>query len=365
MNDVDRTASSVEAKPLLLPAPPTPNLPAVRPIIAKDVRRKRWRTITAAAIVLVAAGVGGWYWQQHLQAGLPPGIASGNGRIEADEIAISTKFSDRVAEVLADEGDMVKAGQVVARMDTRDLEATLERDEARQHQARQALDEAHANVEQQRTRVDLAQRELDRTRALVRRGFATEELFDQRRQQLDGASAELAAAQARAGQAEHALDAAAHDLDLDRVNIADKTLVAPKDGRIQYRLANVGEVLSAGGKVYTMLDTAYVYMDVFLPTAEAGRAALGTDARIVLDALPNVPIPATVVFVATQAQFTPKTVETRAERDKLMFRVRVRIDPVLLRAHAQEVRSGLPGVAYLRLDPTVEWPTFLQLLAGS
>ena len=325
----------------------------------------RWRTVIVMALVLIGVGVGGWYWWQQSKVGLPAGITSGNGRIEADEIAIATKFSGRVAEILADEGDMVAAGKVVARMDTRDLEATMSRDEARQRQARQALDEAHANIEQQRTRVELAQRELERTRALVRRGFATEELFDQRQQQLDGASAELAAARARAGQAEHALDAATHDLDLDQVNIADNTLVAPKDGRIQYRLANVGEVLSAGGKIYTMLDTSYVYMDVFLPTAEAGRAVLGTDARIVLDALPNTPIPATVVFVATQAQFTPKAVETRAERDKLMFRIRVRIDPALLRAHAEEVRSGLPGVAYVRLDPAVEWPSFLQLQSGS
>ncbi|TSD84043.1 HlyD family efflux transporter periplasmic adaptor subunit [Mycobacterium sp. KBS0706] len=364
MNDLESVEAPVEAKGLPVLAAPTPNLPAVRPA-EKDMRRKRRLPVVLGIVVLAGAAIGGWYWWQQSQAGLPAGIASGNGRIEADQIAIATKFSGRVAEILADEGDMVTAGQVVARMDTRDLEATMNRDEARLRQARQALDEARANVGQQRSRVDLAQRELDRTQALVRRGFATEELFDQRRQQLEGAAAELAAFEARAGQAEHALDAAMHDLHLDQVNIADNTLVAPKDGRIQYRLANVGEVLSAGGKVYTMLDTAYVYMDVFLPTAEAGRAVLGTGARIVLDALPDVPIPATVVFVAAQAQFTPKAVETRAERDKLMFRVRVRIDPALLRAHAAEVRSGLPGVAYLRLDPAAAWPAFLEPRAGA
>ncbi|WP_343713024.1 HlyD family efflux transporter periplasmic adaptor subunit [Inquilinus sp.] len=363
MNDLDALAPPIEAKDPHLPPSPTPNLPAVLPI-AKERPRRRRLPYLVGAIVLAGAAAGGWYWWQQSLAGLPAGIASGNGRVEADEIAISTKFSGRVAEILADEGDIVKAKQVVARMDTRDLETTKSRDEARIRQAGQALDEANANIDQQRTRVDLAQREMDRTEALVRRGFATEELLDQRRQQLDGASAELDAAEARAGQAQHALDAASHDLDLDRVNIADNTLVAPKDGRIQYRLANVGEVLSAGGKVYTMLDTAYVYMDIFLPTADAGRAVLGTEARIVLDALPDRPIPATVVFVATQAQFTPKAVETRAERDKLMFRVRVRIDPALLRTHAEEVRSGLPGVAYVRLDPAVDWPAFLRPRAG-
>jgi HlyD family secretion protein len=125
-------------------------------------------------------------------------------------------------------------------------------------------------------------------------------------------------------------------------------------------LANLGEVLGAGGKVFTMLDTGSVYMDVFLPTAEAGRAVVGSDARIVLDALPDRPIPAKVAFADPQAQFTPKAVETKSERDKLMFRVRMRVDPELLRRHADKVRSGLPGIAYVRLDPKVEWPARLQ-----
>ena len=135
-------------------------------------------------------------------------------------------------------------------------------------------------------------------------------------------------------------------------------------GRIQYRIANVGEVLPAGGKVFTMLDISDVYMDVYLPTAQAGRARVGSEARIVLDAWPKFVIPAHVSFVATQAQFTPKAVETKDERDKLMFRVKVRVDPGLLLAHAAEVRTGLPGRAYVRLDPKVEWPAELQASAA-
>jgi HlyD family secretion protein len=177
---------------------------------------------------------------------------------------------------------------------------------------------------------------------------------------LDGANAALKAAQARVTEAEHALEGSTHDVELYAVNIADNTLVAPKDGRIQYRIANVGEVLPAGGKVFAMLDVSYVYMDVYLPTQEAGKVKFGDDARVVLDALPNIAIPAEVSFIATQAQFTPKAVETKSERDKLMFRVRVKIDPERLRARADRVRSGLPGVAYVRFDPTVAWPPRLQ-----
>jgi HlyD family secretion protein len=94
----------------------------------------------------------------------------------------------------------------------------------------------------------------------------------------------LNAANDRVGEAERALDASTHDVELYKVNIADDTLVSPTLGRIQYRISNVGEVLPAGGKVFTMLDFTDVYMDLYLPTADAGRARFGSDARIVLDA---------------------------------------------------------------------------------
>ncbi len=318
-------------------------------------RRLNWRFWTLLALMLIAGG-GGFYWWRLNQIRLPAGIVSGNGRIEAEEIDIATKFAGRVIERLADEGDMVTAGQVVARMDTRDIEATLRAAESQVQQAQRTLDEARANVVMQTTQVTLAQQELDRTKALVARGNATYELLDQRRQSLDGTNAALKASNDRVGQAVHALDAATHNVELYKVNIADNTLVAPTVGRIQYRIADVGEVLPAGGKVFTMLDISYVYMDVYLPTLPTGRVAIGQDARIVLDSYPKLSIPAHVSFVATQAQFTPKAVETEDERDKLMFRVKVRIDPSLLLAHASEVRTGLPGRAYIRVDPKVEWP---------
>lgn len=229
--------------------------------------------------------------------------------------------------------------------------------------AERTLDEAKANLVQQQTQVKLAQQELDRTSSLVPKGYATVELLDQRRQQMNAAVAAQNAAAQRVAAAEHALDAATHDVELYRVNIADNSLVTPREGRIQYRIANVGEVLPAGGKVFTMLDTSYVYIDIYLPTTEAGRVRLGSDARIVLDAYPTHVIPAKVVFIASQAQFTPKTVETKEEREKLTFRIRVRIDPERLRGRAELVRSGLPGVAYVLTDPNATWPAQLQASA--
>jgi HlyD family secretion protein len=315
-----------------------------------------------AFALAITAGVTGaaFYWWQRSQPQLPSGIAWGNGRLEADEIDIDTKYAGRIAEMFADQDDLVKAGQVVARMDTQDLAASLKRSEAQMRQAQRAVDEADANVTERTTQVLLAKQEMDRATYLVERGSQTQEVLDQRRQQLDGANAALRAAAARLAESQQALEGATHDVELYTVQIADSTLVAPRDGRIQYRVANIGEVLPAGGKIFAMLDVSYVYMDIYLPSKEAGKVKYGADARIVLDAHPNIAIPAKVSFIARQAQFTPKAVETLSEREKLMFRIRVRIDSERLRTHAGAVRSGLPGVAYVLTDRAATWPPGLQ-----
>ena len=281
----------------LVPVHHAGGLPVPQAAAVQAANHKWWLRVGLVALVLAGAAGGGYYWWQHLHAQLPPGVAFGNGRLEADLINIDTKYAGRIAEMLADEGDLVKGGQVVARMDTQDLAASLKKAQAQVSQARRAVEEADANVVQQKSQVLLAQQELDRATTLVQKGFQTKEVLDQRQQQLDGATAALHAATVRVIEFEHALDAATHDVELYSVEIADNTLVAPREGRIQYRVANLGEVLPAGGHVFAMLDTAYVYMDVYLPTEQAGKVRFGADARIVLDAYPNVAIPAKVSFI--------------------------------------------------------------------
>ena len=157
-----------------------------------------------------------------------------------------------------------------------------------------------------------------------------------------------------------AVEAAKASLESIGADINDSILKSPRDGRVQYRVAQPGEVLSAGGRVLNLVDLGDVYMTFFLPTAQAGRVAIGADVRLILDAAPQYVIPAKVTFVADVAQFTPKTVETEEERLKLMFRVKAQIAPELLRKYIQQVKTGLPGMAYVRLDQKVEWPASLQ-----
>jgi HlyD family secretion protein len=361
------THTELGAEPTMAPAAhvvaviaPTPNLPAITPAKAPRPRKQRWpRSLLVLATMLILAG-GASYWWVHRAPALPAGIASGNGRLEADEIDIDTKFAGRIATLTVDEGDVVAASQTVALMDSQDLEASLRKSQDLVLQAQQAVRQSMASLGQQRTQVVFAQQELWRAKTLVKSGYASREMVDQRQQALNGANEAVNADLALAAEAAHALEASTQDVALDKVNIAYNTLVAPRAGTIEYRIANVGEVLPAGGKVFTMLDRAFVYMDVYLPTADAGRTRIGSDARIVLDAYPAHPIPAAVTFVAAQAQFTPKTVETKDERDSLMFRVRVRIDPARLRARTTPVKSGLPGQVFVRTDPHAVWPVALQ-----
>jgi HlyD family secretion protein len=109
------------------------------------------------------------------------------------------------------------------------------------------------------------------------------------------------------------------------------------------------------------VDLSDVYMTFFLPESIVGKVPLGSDVRIILDAASQYVIPAKVSYVASTAQFTPKTVETASERQKLMFRVKAQISHELLLKHLKLVKTGLPGMAWLKLDPSVEWPTELEI----
>jgi len=367
---------------------------SIRP--GTDISNGEGKTIMAdmgrrwLAVALVAAMIGGGYyaWQRLGDDDLAAGFAKGNGRMEAVEIDISTKAAGRIREILVNEGDFVTAGQVLARMDTRQLEAQRRQAEAQLRRTSIGIGTARSLVGQRQAerRAALAvtaQREaersvtlkrLARTEELARSDFASRQILDNDRAAAEGATAALAAAQAQLAavdaaisaaeaqvvDAEAAVDAARAVIESISAEIADSTLVSLRDGRVQYRVAQPGEVLSPGGRILNLVDLGDVHMTFFLPTAQAGRVAIGSDVRIVLDAAPQYVIPATVSFVADVAQFTPKTVETEEERLKLMFRVKARVSPELLQKHIKQVKTGLPGMAYVRLAPDAEWPASLQ-----
>lgn len=335
------------------------------------------------------AGVAFVYWEFLKPNGLPDGFASGNGRIEATEIDVATKTPGRIKDILVREGDFVRAGQVLANMDTDVLKAQLREAEAQLQRALISIETAQSKVRQRsaektaavavvaqrRAELDAAQRRFARTKELAAKGVAAVQTLDDDRARFENAKAAVSAAQAQSAAADAAIGSAKSEVvdarsqveaeraTIQRIqaDIDDSQLRSPVDGRVQYRVAEPGEVLSAGGRLLNLVDLSDVYMTFFLPTEQAGRVGLGAEVRVVLDAAPQYVIPANVSFVADVAQFTPKTVETAEERQKLMFRVKARIAPDLLRQHLHQVKTGLPGMAYVRLNPQGEWPAALQI----
>ncbi|WP_131779139.1 HlyD family secretion protein [Legionella bozemanae] len=349
---------------------------------------KKSKQLLGIAVIILAI-LSFLLWQYFRPKELSSDFASGNGRIEAIEVDIDTKIAGRIKSILVDEGDFVKTGQVLAIMDTDSLEAQLREAQAKykeaqskvisaQHQVIQRKNEkevAQATVAQRQAELNLAKNRLSRVQKLVAKGVASvdsldeasalfysaEAVFKAANAQVAEKDAMIATAEAQVDGAELSVDAAAATVERLKVDIKDSTLVAPIDGRIQFRVAQPGEVLAAGGKVLNMVDLTNVYMVFFLPTEQAGRVRMGAPVHLVLDAIPQYVIPAKVTFVADVAQFTPKTVETASERQKLMFRVKARIAPELLKKHIHAVKTGLPGMAYVQLNLKSKWPANLQV----
>lgn len=292
---------------------------------------------------------------------LPEGFASSNGRIEATEVDVASKLAGRLTEVLVREGERVEAGSVVARLDTESLDAQMRQARAELGRARAERDHAEALVAQRESELDFARRELQRMQRLAAQGqFVSEESVDQARTAVRTSEAAMRAARVQVAATAAAIEAAEASIDRIDVEIRDTELRAPRSGRVLYRLAEPGEVVGIGGKVLTLLDLGDVYMVIYLPTTVVGQVPLNGEARIVFDAAPEYVVPAHVSFVAARAQFTPKQVETESARERLSFRVKVQIDPELLARYEPLVKAGLPGVAYVRLDPDAAWPDRLQ-----
>ena len=303
-----------------------------------------------------------------------PAFSSGNGRLEATEINIAAKLAGKIEELLVDEGDYVKAGQTLVQMQTNTLVAELEQAKAQVEVEDATLAAAKSSLAAAISTMNNAKSRYERSKELLEKDVTSRQTFENDEALYQSASADVDTAKANiqsveaaivsdkaaVQKAEAAILAAKADADRIQADIDDSTLTAPLDGRIQYRIAEVGEVLSSGGRVLNLVDLTDVYLTFFVPEEVAGKIALGADARIVLDAMDDVAIPASISYVASVVQFTPKSVETRVEREKLMFRVKAKIDPALLKQYVEYVKTGIPGVAWVRLDEKEPWPDFLK-----
>jgi HlyD family secretion protein len=315
--------------------------------------------LSAGLIILAAAGI--LAWTLFNPSSLPEGVVETNGRLEAEQVEVATKTAGRVAEVLVSEGQLVAAGDLLVRMDNQQLLAKKREAEAQIAQAELAAEEAAAAVAQRQSQLKLANAELKRAQTLFKQKVAPQDKLDQAETQQESASAGLRLAQATEKRTQASIEAARAGLQELQSLLDDTQIYAPRNGRVQYVLAQPGEVLAAGGRVITLLDVSDVYMTIFLPATQVGKLGINDEARLVLDPIPEYVVPARVSFIAGDAQFTPKSVETSEERNNLMFRVKLSIDPQLLKLHEEKVKTGVRGSAYVRTNSTLEWPENLAV----
>ena len=343
------------------------------------------KVVIPLIVVAVAAAAGAYAYKQKLQEEewLNPKFYGGNGRLEATEVNLAAKLAGRIEKILVQEGDMITKGQQLVQMQVNTLNAEMKQAVAKKKAAetdvagaaakvkvRQSeLDAAKATCQQKQASYDGAKKTYDRNRQLITSSSISQQEMDNTETAYLNAKAALSAAKATVEQSEAAVNAAkaeeesvkadveAAQADIERIqaDLDDSVLISTVDGRVQYRIAEPGEVLSAGGRVLNLVDLTDVYMTFFVPEHIAGRIQIGAEVYLVLDALPQIPIPAKVTYVASVAQFTPKTVETQQERQKYMFRVKAHVDPTLLKKYIEYVKTGVPGMAWVKIQSDAKW----------
>ncbi|MGB3750512.1 MAG: efflux RND transporter periplasmic adaptor subunit [Arcobacteraceae bacterium] len=325
----------------------------------------KFKKIFVYFLVLIVA-VGFYLAYNYLQPKeLPKEFAQGNGRIETTQVDISAKLAGRLLDISVDEGDIVEKDQLLATLDTKELDAKFQEALAYVEQAKQSKNYANAIVSQRESELRLATTNYNRSKKLYNNKSIPLIELQKDEMTFQSAQAALLASKAQVISASASINAALAQVETIKVRIDESNLYSPIKGRILYKISQNGEIIGSGGRVLVALDLMNTYMTIFLPTSQAGLVNIGSDARIVLDALPKIAIPATVTFVSPQAQFTPKSIETQTEREKLMFRIKVKINTDLLAEHFDKIKTGLPGVAYVRLNSQTPWPQNLNNLPKS
>ena len=292
---------------------------------------------------------------------LPDGIVKSNGRIEATQVDVSSKYAGRLAEVTVEEGSSVTKGQVIAKLTSPEYQAQLRAAQADVKKANDALAAAEAEITARQSALDFAKSDFERGQQLIKAGHITKQTFEQRKRNLDSAAA---AVQSFTSQRDQALSQIANsEAEVDRIQsiIDDLTLRSPRFGRVQYQLARAGEVVAAGAPIVTVLDLTDVYMTVFLPAADAGRLAVGDEARIILDPIPDYVIPASVELRRRRRAIHAENRRDHGRAGETDVSRQAQGRCAGSSAFYTRVKTGVRGLGFMRTKADVEWPADLQV----
>ena len=322
---------------------------------------KKILPVILGIIVLAVLVGGGWLIHRQEQLGAPPaGLARSNGRLELERIDVATLYPGRVKAVFAEEGDEVRAGDVLAELSSDTASSRVEAAKAQKQRVQETAARANAEIKAYEQRLHVAQLELDNAHAMRRSELISDSELRKRRAERDSAAASVAAAKAAHAEAQAAISAAQAQMSEAASANDDMLIRSPIDGRVEYKIADVGNVLAAGGKVVSLLDPADASMNIFLPAPQVAQLKLGDEARIVLDSIDAV-FPARISYVASDAQFTPKNVETVNERAKLMFKVKLKVPSATALQYKGLLKGGMTGNGYVRVNEQAQWPADLAV----
>ena len=346
------------------------------------------RKVLLAVLLAAAAGGGWWLYQQQESTALPDFVFHSNGRLELNRLDVASLYPGRVERVLVAEGDAVKANEVLVELSSAQSSGQLaaaqaatlraaelvQRARAGVTQAQQAVARADAEIAAYRQQQKVAKLELDNAKQMRREDLVSASELAKRQADFERATASVKAAQAAraetqavvaqgqaaVAEAEAGVKQAQAQADTAASADADMAIRSPLTARVEYRLVEPGTVIGAGSRVISLLDPADVSMNVFLPNATVGGLRVGDEARLVLDGIDAV-FPAQVSFIASEAQFTPKAVETADEREKLVFRVKLKVPADVAQRYDRLLKGGMTGDGYVRRDSTQAWPLALEV----
>jgi HlyD family secretion protein len=299
-------------------------------------------------------------------------VITASGTIEAIEVNVASKVAGQILALAVEEGSRVKPGDVLATIDHATADIQLRQAEAGVALARAQLvllqngarkediEQADAALRQAEANLKVAVDDAKRMRELLKSGSVTTKQRDDAEARLTVAEAqrkgaeealnkvrrlarpeEIDAAQARLAQAQAAADLLAK-------SIADCTIVAPAGGIITHKAVEAGELVTPGATVVTLSELDSVYVMIYLAEKEIGRVRLGDQADVAIDAFPGRAFPGRITYISPEAEFTPKNVQTKEDRVKLVFGVKVEIEnPEGL------LKPGLPADATIRVVPDV------------
>lgn len=312
-------------------------------------------------IIVLAAIAGGVYWYLTKEKkSLPEGIVSTNGRLVMDRMDLASLYPGRVHQIHVIEGEDVKKNQILVSLSSEQSKSQLAATEAAQNRAKVATERVKSEIDARTQQLKVAELEYSNAQKLYNQRLISQVELSRRKLDYETAKAAVDAASAGLAEAEAGVDQA--QAQVNAVKSADDDMVvrAPIDGRVEFVIVQQGNVIGAGSKVVSLLDPTDIYMNVFLPTQDIANLKLNSEARIVLDGVDAV-FPATITYISPKAQFTPKYVETKSERDKLMYKVKLQIPAKLAVEQENYLKGGLTGVAYFNFVDSSNWPAELEL----